>query len=333
MYALVVLNNVSCTETKDSIKIKKETNIENIDVKNKIKINKENIIYDEDSPGHIYYKKDVFADLETFYTYAKEDLLLKIEASPEYNMFSKTKKEDFQDLYERIVDNINEIEKIKSEELEKLKSLDYLNRLKIELNSTTEQAKKIQKERINRLLNTEYYISNHKNSSEEGSFGTTKTDNTNPKIYYAYDLLNENIETIRHEIQHAILGNDEKIPIKTQKKILKRFNKNNFEKSEIEYLFSPHEILARKAVFEKLLEDFGIKKYNEKFTKKHYKKIKKLMETRNTLDGNNLIIPDNNAREFFRMFEKDALIMIMNTVSYLDYIEIGVPIEQGKIAE
>lgn len=95
-------------------------------------------------------------------------------------------------------------------------------------------------------------------------------------------------------------------PKKTLKEKFSEKNLLDYQKEDIRYYSKDTEILARKAVFDDQLEQLGIKKYEEEFTKEHYEKVQEL------LNNNKL---DDNSVEFFRSFEKESLIMIMNCIS------------------
>ncbi len=192
-------------------------------------------------------------------------------------------------------------------------------------------AKELQQKMIDNIKDGNYYLSNHHNLTSDTSTGHSSWDG------YIVSGFNRPKETIIHEESHRADRNGRMIPDGGVKILKENYSfkerqtewERKYEEEYIkrhgrEYFSNPTEILARKAVFDMMLEELGIKRYEEEFTEKHYKMIEKLYKEGKL---------DHNASEFFRMFEKDALIMIMNTVAYQDAMEKGVPIEQGKVAE
>ncbi len=280
------------------------------------------------------YKKDSIAfnnQMEYWKQYLEEDL--KVESAPlldfsekefgqkkiEYLSILKSCNFDiekiknklienaFKEKYIKIKKNIHEAEIQRKEILEKYTSDTYLKRLILETGNK-EEAKKLQQERIKRVSDRGFYISNFSNSVSLEALGHMDYIDGG---YVA--LANESSgETPTHEFSHLGDYGGENIPESTKNKLVENFSTTNlldYQKENLEYWSNPTEILARKAVFDHELEKLGIKKYSEDFTKEHYKEVQKLLKE------NNL---ERNSSQFFRMYERDALIMIMNTVADTD---------------
>ncbi len=233
--------------------------------------------------------------------------------------------------FHKIQRNMRKYDEAIKKRIGMMKNSKYLERLAKELNGDIEKAEEVQKKMISNIEDRDYYLSNFPHNTLEHAAGHSSPEG------YVVSGYDESEETILHEYSHRADKNGEMIPDDGKKKLKehykfkkhqtdkeKKFEAKYSNKFEREYYSNPSEILARKAVFDVKLEELGIKKYEEEFTEKHYRKVKKLLEEGKL---------DKDSSQFFRMFEKDALIMIMNTIAYKDWKEKGVPIDQGKLAE
>ncbi len=223
--------------------------------------------------------------------------------------------------FKQIQEHIKLFHKAKEERIEILKSDTYLKRLTIELDGNREKAEKLQKKLLKNLEDASFYISNFPYNTTDTSSGFSDE--------LGFIVLGNKVGyfTALHELLHHTTENGINIPNRTKRKLTslstfkenmtakeKRNEEEYREKSHRSYYRSADEILARKVCFDTELEKLGIKKYDESFTEEHYKKVEKL-EKEGKL---NL-----NSDQFFRMFKRDTLIMIMNTVAFQEYLKTG----------
>jgi hypothetical protein len=187
--------------------------------------------------------------------------------------------------------------------IDNLQNPEYKERLKKEVEqnsqsmSTNDELDKYLKEkyslRLKQVSNNDYVISN----DIQKSYGDTKS---NAKAFYSIDknevylpLENDSLEAVTnaiHEFSHKITKSEEFLSEKTIKLFSESFDSlsvvanlsseeerenKNFIKSVV-YFSDPTEMYARKKSFEYDLERLGVKKYEEKFTLKHYLRALKL---------------------------------------------------------
>ncbi len=285
-----------------------------------------------------YYHQDLFNSFENFYQFAKEDETFRENIlRGEKIENEKMMKHIFKEKYKEIKENIKKFEEEKQEILKVRKSDAYLKRLIKELDGGVEAAKKLQEKRVEKIKNLKFHLSNFSYSTKDDALGHHGYLPESDYIAFANEGHEYNPYLGTHEYSHASDYGGENIPEGTKKvfkkdytfkkrqtEFEKKYDSIHKEKYGKEYYSNPTEILARKAVFDTELEKLGIKKYEEEFTQEHYKKIKKLKKEGKL---------SRNSDQFFRMFERDALIMIMNTIAYQDWKEKGVPIDTGKVAE
>ncbi len=118
-------------------------------------------------------------------------------------------------------------------------------------------------------------------------------------------LMNEPVAL--HEGQHAITD-DNKYMSRYAKKLYKKAYRSlsSDAKEDNEYFSNPTEMDARKRVLEYELEQKGIWKYEEKFTKKHLKKAIELMNQDKLSEG---------TTDFLKRIKLEKLPEIMNTIA------------------
>lgn len=231
--------------------------------------------------------------------------------------------------FTQIQKQVEMFHRAKEERMSILTSPSYLERLTLELEGDREKAKQLQQKRIEKLKESSAYISNFPFHTSDNSSGFSD-------MFGDIVLGNEvDYYTSIHEIAHHVTENGKNTPEATSEKLKKyssfqnkmteeeKIHERNFyEKNKKSYYFDANEILARKVCFDMELEKFGIKKYEEKFTKEHYKKVKELQK-----EG----VLEKNSDQFFRMFERDSLIMIMNTTAFQEYQEKGGTLDEEKL--
>ena len=210
----------------------------------------------------------------------------------------------------------------------------YLDRLSKCIGS--EDASLYQEQYLTNLQNGRHYYSNHARLSDE-NFVTGHMSPSDPQrsiflhhkadmrsdyiyIYNSAEMDSFNSRSIKlldhkeftalHELEHQVSANQipaQVIDILEESFSKERFwsNSSQFEKKNPDYYSDPDEILARKRVFDYELDLRNIKKYEEYFNYEHYEKVDFLFQKS---------FLSNNSRQFFIFFEKEELIMIMNTV-------------------
>lgn len=224
--------------------------------------------------------------------------------------------------FKQIQEQLKIFHQAKEERIRIVESDDYLKRLTIEFGGDREKARGVRNRMLKNLKESEFYISNFPlRVDDENTIGRSD-------IFGDIILGNEvGYFTALHELSHHSTENGTLIPNSTKRKLTKLsvFEKHMTpEEQEAERIFKEEkgrsyyidadEILARKVCLDMELEKLHIKKYGEPFTKKHYEKIKKLKEEGKL---------QNDADQFFRMFKRDTLIMIMNTVAFQEYLRTG----------
>ena len=192
---------------------------------------------------------------------------------------------------EKVIEMISLVEAAKLELIKHIKSDDYLNKLAQEMNISKEAAKEHQNVRLKNIINLKC---DFKNSAEifmdTNDFGYAYYSSSDNKISVPYniDLKNKKdkeffSEAIIHEILHettrAQKGLSEKA-IGVLEKSFKSKDKNENNRNK-EYYSDPAELIVRKQILDLWLEKTGIKKFGEKFTEEHYKKLLELQKENN----------------------------------------------------
>ena len=144
--------------------------------------------------------------------------------------------------------------------------------------------------------------------------------NINNKVYFKIDedTLSA-VETSIHEYAHKATEAELSMLPATINLLLSAFDStstiSNLSetgtdlKKMIEYYSSPTEMYARKKVFDFDLEKFGIKKYEEEFTNKHYLKARKLLEEGKLKMG---------SQQFMYIIKPKMMKKVMNEIASLD---------------
>jgi hypothetical protein len=193
------------------------------------------------------------------------------------------------------------IEKIKNEIEKHIKSREYLSRLKSEIKGNNKLAKYEQDNRIDSLNNAfdntlfvkKKNLNNIWAKNEPGEIDNYKWVPewlaTKIKLYKAglkgvagfYNTDEQKIvlpdedfeETAQHELLHAVTRGNLDIPQKTKNILRSSYDKLGTSRDT--YLYDPGEILVRKQALDLEMEELGIKKYGEKFTREHYDRLMK----------------------------------------------------------
>ena len=277
------------------------------------------------------YSQEFLDDLEEmYYSFPKNTVVIDkgfLTKSEFRDRIEKTKKEILEvdpkqraeedhlaEKYYAIKAQINDAESQKEWLIKIVGSKKYFDRLVKETGSES-YAKWAQRARLNRLKSNEYFLSNDSVESKKGALGhVTRVEEDG---FYKYPAFlsheryiskeeQENNFTPMHEFEHQST-----IDILVEETESLLINKVEFDRltdreHEDNYYLEPDEIMARKRVLDYQLDKLLIKEYQENFTEDHYQKIKKLQEEGKL---------DRDADLFFRMYEKDSLMLIMNTVA------------------
>lgn len=241
-----------------------------------------------------------------------------------------------------IEEKVNDIQKIISYYdigrqwvLDNLKDPIYIKRFKQENKesfpdmSTTELEEYIKKEislREKQASDDKFLISKDIESSSRDK-GRNLEAFYNPDNDKVYLPVNDNdslraINNIIHEYSHKITKANEFLSKKAIKLFLEAFSDSStishFRFTTdigdiskiINYFSNPTEIYARKKVFEYDLERLGVKKYEEKFTMEHYKKVLELQSEDKLSKGSN---------EFINIIKPQMIEKVMNEIAGIDY--------------
>lgn len=227
-----------------------------------------------------------------------------------------------------------EAEKWKKSLLHHVKRWDYLDKLAKETGSLAE-ALKIREERIKNLETVEIFsmdretmirrnlyptrvsigsdfmdktVSNEMiNESHRSIFGDGAELNGfyKPSVHQIAIRNDGKSETTIHEIGHAITRSNKDIPIDTEILFYDAYKESGDKKTD-DYLKDPTELLTRKLLVDLEMSMIGIKKYKEKFTQEHYKR---LMEE---YDKGML---HRGSREFIDRIKPEYMEMIFNEIA------------------
>lgn len=174
------------------------------------------------------------------------------------------------------------------------------------------------------LLNKNDYEGTSTSTSETKVITNTETGevlDAKFKLRYSKDKDDEHNYRMSaiHEGEHLLTANGKymsQYAIDLYKKALnKDAHVTVYGENDEKYIFSvngtdplsePNELDARKKTTEYFMEQSGIKKYEEKFTKEHYKKLLELLKEDK--------VP-NDVRQFLEMIKPEYIEQIMNTIA------------------
>jgi hypothetical protein len=244
-------------------------------------------------PGSVIKTKNVEIDWDKFLNAILEKRENAINAISE-NVISEKRREKARKDLMICLENISkhEVREILNNCRKNVSSPEYLKKLQIEFNGSLKKAKDSQRRRIAYLDFVEFsFVKGNLDSTST----TEKSKNNNrwmpqwlfdlikPAEYdkgYYYPLQHKivlpekyDVSTVEHEIRHASTRGDIDISEKAKNILENSFEGGNIKEEYIEYLSCATERLARKQQLEHEMEILGIKKYGEKFTSEHYKKL------------------------------------------------------------
>ncbi len=281
---------------------------------------------------YIFYHISILKDYEKFKKLFSVDEVFRKNILKELHRDSQNEitEELVLEAYRFIQEKIEEHQKNIDDLKKKVLSKDFSDRLMREVEDE-EQARKMIDMMVHNLENIrdKIYLSNFPYKIKDFTFAMFYGGLLSQYVKFPFSV---DEYTQVHEFTHVLRYKT--IPETTKWKLVSRINyeklgkytKEHLNKIShngelfavtpkeirglLKYYATPTEILARKSVFEHELEKKGIKKYGEPFTEEHYRKVIDLMK-KGELNKNSI--------EFLHIYDKDALIEIMNTIAYEEH--------------
>lgn len=236
---------------------------------------------------------------------------------------------------EKVMDLISLVEKTKIELIKHFQSNDYLEKLAKEMDISKEAAKEHQKVRVANVNNLKYEF---KNSAEIFM-------DTDSRTYAYYSILSNSIslpydidfndqeaknffcEAIFHEIAHGSTMASVGMSNKSQTLLNNCFMINVKEDSfrDAEYYSLVEELIVRKQFLDKWMEDNGFKKYDEKFTEKHFKKLLELQKENKLPSYVDQLINHIKPEYFIDIMNELAMIRKKDKTYHLSELDYNVP--------
>ncbi|MEK7088791.1 MAG: hypothetical protein AAB913_01530 [Patescibacteria group bacterium] len=216
--------------------------------------------------------------------------------------------------------------------LDNLKNPEYIQRLKKEMDSddldlTTEDwSEHVQDELLSRtdqIADSNFIVSRNIKESVNGTknlFAFYQTFGNN--VYLPANSFSDsfrNVSLAIHEFSHKVTKANEHISSKVISLFEEAFDSVSVAKylsspdnflDRVVYLSDPTEMYARKKVFEYDLERLGIKKYGEKFTIDHYKKVLELQKNLPLDQGFS-----GNSDQFLLIIKPEMMEKVMNEIA------------------
>lgn len=173
--------------------------------------------------------------------------------------------------------------------LKLMQSQEYLDKLTMEVDGNADEAEKIRQERLKNVseVPVAYFENDEKLDDMRQIITGSNSRQAGLKGYYfelkdghnGIGLTKDRFrESATHEFSHAATSMEAGIPEKTKKMIdeifelrLPSYRSRDMEERKMaeRYYGNPSEMLARKQVVDKKMDDLGIKKYGERFELKH----------------------------------------------------------------
>ena len=269
------------------------------------------------------YETELMQGISSFY----QNLSMEKEKSLNYLDYLKLSEEEKADFikstnnqiteYKKNVANpekrykeiIEETENNKSILISHFSSSEFLNKLESSLSK--EDALLKQQKIIDNLKTVKIVVASPdfilKKSHTNSAAGVYVT--SEHTVYIPFYLLMGG-EVIEHELLHAAYRGDNELNEDDKNILHKLFKKNKkSDKAENEYQYRASERIVRKKILDLELEQRGIKKYDEKFTREHYKILQDL-KSQFMLSG--------AAQDILKTITEKQLIELMNTIAYED---------------
>lgn len=200
----------------------------------------------------------------------------------------------------------------KLEVIKHVQSNEYLGKMIKEMKISKKEAQKHQGELINNVKSILVNFNNSMRISfEEGALGYYKPWSHEIVIPYDTDIEQQKNKDVFcgvliHEIIHGLTK--AKTTRKEARVFKKSFKKADEKESEhrVGYLASPVELIVRKQMLDIEMEKLGIKKYGEKFTEDHYKKILELKKENKLSQGSIELIDHIKSENFPKIMNELA---------------------------
>ncbi len=219
---------------------------------------------------------------------------------------------------EKIVKMISLVEDAKNELIKHISSDEYLDKLAKEMNISKWAAAEHQKIRVINIRNLSYEFKHRTQIFfDTNGMGYAYYSPSKKNIVLPFDenLTNPEAksffyEVILHEVLHESTQFEEGMSSKSIKNLKKTFKikDTNESKEDREYYSEPGELIVRKQILDLEMEKLGLKKYGEKFTDEHYKKLL-------ILKKDNKLSPD--ATDFIDHIKPEDLPKVINDLAEL----------------
>jgi hypothetical protein len=174
------------------------------------------------------------------------------------------------------------VNKAKMDLVNHISSSTYLERLAKEFNVPLEVAKEHQRTRIRNIKDLSYDFESLKDIYKQ-SKGMAYYEPNENKVYFPYnsgDADDEDYRTMLHEILHLSTQSMQGLSDKLVEVFKESFRADSTieDSALIAYYAKPQEFIVRKQILDLWLADLGLKKYGEKFTEAHYKKLAEMYD-------------------------------------------------------
>jgi hypothetical protein len=188
---------------------------------------------------------------------------------------------------EKMAKIVSFVEDAKDELMKHISSDEYLDKLPKEMNISKGAAAEHQKIRVINIRNLSYEFKKGDQIFMDSGGGCAYYLSSTNKIVLPFDRdLTDSgankffYETILHEILHESTQYEKGMSYKSIETLEKSFKTKYKDepKEEREYYNDAGELIVRKQILDLEMEKLGLKKYGEKFTNEHYKKLLILKE-------------------------------------------------------
>jgi hypothetical protein len=280
---------------------------------------------DKEVKDLIYYKSKL-KSLEGYVLTREES-----KSISEYNLMINNKmkelnEEDKMAAKEKITKLISSVEKTKTELIKHIQSDEYLEKLAKEMNISKEEAKEPQKIRVENIINLIYEFTSSseikKKANDKNVVASYYPSEHSIYLPYDIDLKNEKLrdffsEIESHEILHGVTKAELEMSEKSKELLKKAFKIKNREEDSyhIEYYSRLQELIVRKQILDDWMEKKGIKKYIERFTEEHYKKLLELQKE-DELYPEKSILPQG-VDELINHIKPEYFIDVMNELAMI----------------
>lgn len=207
------------------------------------------------------------------------------------------------------------IENVKLKLVRHVGSEEYLDKLAKEMNISKKAAKAHQKVRLDNIENISYDLkSPSRISIETEGEGYAYYDKEKHQISLPYNLNIENendidyfYKALEQEILHSSTESNKGLSDHLKESFKEAFSYKKDEDVESNFYFSiSAELIARKQILDLEMEELGIKKYGDVFTKEHYEKLLILKKEGKLSEGSGELIDHIKPGEFPKIMNELA---------------------------